>query len=67
MSAGTDAHTLADVSVAWVEVPIQAIGTPQELLQALAHGTPVGQWTHPVLAFLYKMWVRLRSQLRSGR
>ena len=58
MSAGSDAHTLADIGSAWVEVPVQQIRTPQDLLKALESGVPVGEWTHPVIAFAYKMWDR---------
>lgn len=65
MSAGSDAHTLADVGSAWVEVPQRPISTPEDLLQALEGGVPVGEWTHPVLAFLYKMWDRLRSKVHA--
>ena len=58
MSAGSDAHTLADIGSAWVEVPIQYIRSPQDLLGALQSGVPVGEWTHPVIAFAYKFWDR---------
>lgn len=58
MSAGSDAHTLADIGGAWVEVPVQQIRSPQDLLKALESGVPVGEWTHPVIAFAYKMWDR---------
>jgi predicted metal-dependent phosphoesterase TrpH len=58
MSAGSDAHTLSDIGSAWVEVPVQNIRTPQDLLKALQSGVPVGEWTHPVIAFAYKMWDR---------
>ena len=62
MSAGSDAHTLADIGSAWVAVAIQHIRTPQDLLAALQSGVPVGEWTHPVIAFAYKLWDRsLRS------
>lgn len=64
VSAGTDAHTLADVGTAWVRVPPRPIRGPQDLLAALAEaGPPEGQWTHPVVAFGYKMWDRARLQL----
>jgi predicted metal-dependent phosphoesterase TrpH len=63
MSAGSDAHTLADVGSAWVEAPAQPITGPGDLLQVLAASTPTGTWTQPVLAFLYKMWDRLRRKL----
>jgi predicted metal-dependent phosphoesterase TrpH len=65
MSAGSDAHTLADIGSAWVEVPAQPIAGPQDLLDALDGGIPVGEWTHPVLAFMYKMWDRLRRRVAS--
>lgn len=64
MSAGTDAHTLADVGTAWVEVPARPIYGPQDLLAALREGQPPeGRWTHPVVAFGYKMWDRTRLRL----
>jgi predicted metal-dependent phosphoesterase TrpH len=62
MSAGSDAHTLADIGSAWVEVPRSMIKGPQDLLDALCYGTPVGLWTHPVLAFAKKMWDRTRRR-----
>lgn len=63
MSAGSDAHTLADIGSAWVEVPVQSIQTPQDLLRALQSGVPVGEWTHPVIAFAYKLWDRSLRRL----
>ena len=63
MSAGSDAHTLADIGSAWVEVPVQRIGTPHDLLAALQSGVPVGEWTHPVVAFAYKFWDRSLRRL----
>jgi predicted metal-dependent phosphoesterase TrpH len=62
MSGGSDAHTLADVGSAWVEVPAQAIHEPADLLRALAGGAPTGDWTHPVIAFAYKAWDQLRRR-----
>ena len=64
MSAGSDAHTLADIGSAWVEVPVQHIQGPQDLLAALQSGVPVGEWTHPVAAFAYKLWDRSLRRLR---
>ena len=55
-SAGSDAHTLADVGDAWVQSPKRLIESPQDLLAALAEGTVMGQWTHPAWAFAQKMW-----------
>ena len=63
MSAGSDAHTLSDIGSAWVEVPVQKIQTPQDLVKALAAGVPVGEWTHPVVAFAYKFWDRSLRRL----
>ena len=65
MSAGSDAHTLADIGSAWVEVEERTVRNPDELLLALEDGVPVGEWTHPVLAFGYKMWDMARSRVRS--
>jgi predicted metal-dependent phosphoesterase TrpH len=62
MSGGSDAHTLADVGAAWVEVPQQRIGSPQSLLAALEGGVPVGEWTHPFIAYGYKLWDRFRRR-----
>jgi predicted metal-dependent phosphoesterase TrpH len=63
MSAGSDAHTLADIGSAWVEVPVQRMQSPQDLLAALQSGVPVGEWTHPVVAFAYKLWDRSLRRL----
>jgi predicted metal-dependent phosphoesterase TrpH len=63
MSAGSDAHTLADIGSAWVEVPHRPVRRPDELLQALKGGVPVGEWTHPWLAFAKKVWDRTRRRL----
>jgi hypothetical protein len=63
MSAGSDAHTLADIGSAWVEVPYLPMNDPEDLLEALKDGTPVGEWTHPGIAFAYKLWDRTRRRL----
>ena len=63
MSAGSDAHTLADIGSAWVEVPVRQVKTPQDLLTVLESGVPVGEWTHPVIAFAYKFWDRSLRRL----
>ena len=55
-SAGSDAHTLARVGSAWVQTPVRAIESPQDLLQALREGTVMGEWTHPLVSFAQKMW-----------
>lgn len=55
MSAGSDAHTIADIGNAWVEVPARPIDSPEDLLAALQGGVPMGVWTHPVIAFMLKM------------
>lgn len=55
-AAGSDAHTLADIGSAWVETPLRPIEGPEDLLAALRVGTVVGEWTHPLFAFAYKMW-----------
>lgn len=65
MSAGSDAHTLADIGSAWVEAPWRSIRQPDDLLKALDGSKPVGVWTHPVLAFLYKVWDRTRRRIKS--
>jgi predicted metal-dependent phosphoesterase TrpH len=58
MSAGSDAHTLADIGDAWVEIARPTIEGPHDLLAALIGTTPAGMWTHPVVAFVYKLWDR---------
>jgi predicted metal-dependent phosphoesterase TrpH len=63
MSAGSDAHTPADIGAAWVECPRMAINGPEDLLKALVGGIPEGKWTHPVVAFAYKIYDRYRDRL----
>jgi len=58
MSAGSDAHTLAEIGDAWVEMARRPIEGPNALLSALSGRTPAGMWTHPVIAFVYKFWDR---------
>ena len=67
MSAGSDAHTIADIGNAWVEVPARPINSPGELLAALRDGVPMGVWTHPVIAFLFKMADRTRRKINLWR
>ena len=64
MSAGSDAHTINDIGSAWVEVAAQPINSPSDLMAALQGGVPMGVWTHPVIAFLYKMIDRTRRKIR---
>jgi len=61
-SAGSDAHTLEDIGSAWVEVEERPIKTPQDLMEALKGGVPVGKWTHPLIAYLYKTWDKIRRR-----
>jgi len=63
--AGTDAHRLADVGIAWAEMSDRSIRVPQDLLLALAEGEVVGQWTHPVLAFIKKRYDQWKYRLQS--
>jgi len=65
MSAGSDAHTLADIGSAWTETPWRPVSGPDDLLKALEGAVPVGEWTHPVLAFLFKAWDRARRRFRA--
>jgi predicted metal-dependent phosphoesterase TrpH len=64
MSAGSDAHTIADIGSGWVEVPLCSIQTPADLMGALQGGVPMGVWTHPVIAFIFKMIDRTRRKLK---
>lgn len=63
MSAGSDAHRLADIGEAWVEVGKSPIDGPEDLLAALYDASPSGNWTHPILAFILKMWGRVKAFL----
>ncbi|MGB7876802.1 MAG: PHP domain-containing protein [Anaerolineales bacterium] len=63
MSAGSDAHTIADIGNAWVEVPARPVNSPAALMACLQDGVPMGVWTHPVIAFLYKMVDRTRRKI----
>jgi len=64
MSAGSDAHTLQDIGSAWIETPYAAIHQPQDLLRVIRLGVPMGEWTHPALAFVKKVWDRSLRRLR---
>jgi predicted metal-dependent phosphoesterase TrpH len=64
MCAGSDAHTIADIGNGWVEVPLRPIQTPADLMAALQGGVPMGVWTHPVIAFIFKMIDRTRRKLK---
>jgi predicted metal-dependent phosphoesterase TrpH len=55
-SGGSDAHILADVGDSWTEVPEGRIDTPEALLAALRQGRVAGEWTHPLWAFMQKVW-----------
>jgi predicted metal-dependent phosphoesterase TrpH len=63
ISAGSDAHRLVDIGDAWVEVPAQPINGPADLLRILYESVPTGNWTHPVLAFIKKMWSQLKTKI----
>lgn len=67
MSAGSDAHTIADIGNAWVEVAARPINSPNDLMAALKGGVPMGVWTHPVIAFMYKMIDRTRRKIRGWK
>lgn len=64
MSAGSDAHTIADIGNAWTEVPLRPVNSTGELLAALHEGVPMGVWTHPVIAFLMKTIDRTTRKIR---
>lgn len=65
MSAGSDAHRLIDIGAAWVEVPKRPIHNPEDLMDALEGGIPVGDWTNPVWAFVLKMWGEVKRRLKA--
>nr|WP_045234382.1 PHP domain-containing protein [Deinococcus pimensis] len=62
MSGGSDAHTWRQIGDAWSETPERSIETPQDLLDALRAGSVMGEWTHPVRAFVYKQWVQWKER-----
>jgi predicted metal-dependent phosphoesterase TrpH len=64
MSAGSDAHTIADIGNGWVEVPARPIHSSADLMAALQGGVPMGVWTHPVIAFIFKMIDRTRRKFK---
>ncbi len=64
MSAGSDAHTLASIGRAWVEVPARPIRGPEDLLAAMEGGVPMGRWANPVVSFLYKVWDFFRWRIK---
>jgi predicted metal-dependent phosphoesterase TrpH len=61
MGAGSDAHTLAEVGRAWVELPAFA-PEPQALLAALQHGTLHGVLSSRVV-HLASTWAKARKKL----
>jgi hypothetical protein len=65
--AGSDAHTLAEIGSAWVEIPLRTIQGPKDLMDALRGGKPVGDWTHPVVAYVYKVWDRTMRKMKMRR
>jgi len=64
MSAGSDAHTPADIGSAWVEVPAQPIRGPEDLLRALRQGVAMGEWWHPVVTLTHRAWHRILRRVR---
>lgn len=61
VSAGTDAHTLAEVGTAWTEVPDATIESPDDLRAALEEGEVLGGWRQPLIAYVEKLWTRIRG------
>lgn len=61
VSAGTDAHTLAEVGRAWVEVPDGYVASPDDLRALLSAGEIRGQWRQPLIAYVEKMWSQIRG------
>ena len=57
-SAGSDAHTIAEIGNAYVEMP--EFNGKDDFLQALQKGKIVGNRTNPVIHFA-SIWARLRS------
>lgn len=61
VGAGSDAHTLAEVGGAWVEVP-EHPNEPEALLEALERGTVRGE-TAPWHVHLASTWAKVRKRL----
>ena len=64
MSGGSDAHTVKDLGSAWSETPVRPVTSPADLLAALHAGEVSGEWTHPVQAFVYKMWNQTKERVK---
>lgn len=60
-SAGSDAHTVAELGGAWVDVPVHP-NRPGDLLEALAQAT-VGGRTSSNLVHLASTWAKIRKRL----
>ncbi len=60
-SAGSDAHTLAEVGRSFVELPYHR-NEASELLKALASGTIHGSTSHPAV-HLASTWAKVRKRL----
>ncbi len=58
-SAGSDAHTVAEIGNAYVEMP--EFNGKDDFLQALQNGKIVGNRTNPVIHFA-SVWARLRNR-----
>lgn len=57
-SAGSDAHTLAEIGRAYVEMP--QFNSPDDFLRALAQGRIVGRKSSPLIHFA-STWARIRK------
>ena len=64
VSAGSDAHTLAEIGNAYVEMP--EFSGRDDFLQALSQGTIVGHWSNP-LVHISSTKARLRKILFSRK
>jgi predicted metal-dependent phosphoesterase TrpH len=70
LASGSDSHTWASLGCCAAETEWQGvITTPEQLMQALAPSKIIGQWTHPVWAFIQKMlyWIRRKLGLEKHR
>lgn len=61
VSAGTDAHTLAEVGQAWTEVSDGQVESPDALRALLSTGQIRGAWRQPLIAYVEKVWSRIRG------
>lgn len=61
LSAGSDAHRAKDLGSVYVETPLRAVATPDDLFAALAAGKLHGRWRNPVISFFKERFFAQRA------